>query len=236
MILEDLGCVPAIHPSKIAVATAFGPLFLVAFLIFIFSCKCDHQSIQPALMTHLGLSSDSPGKMIFNLFRRAYASGPDALSRAHFLRMLSLCVLMGTYCPFIISLVLYRSVSLATLPWPSFAALHRHFPRILRIPLVVQPPALREMQLLFFWSYISSACIFVGILASGEEVRRDIVRACAFLTRKLATRQDGSHHKVTSRTSNDGSRMFSDMTTLAEIPIILINEPLYTMHTLRAVC
>jgi hypothetical protein len=48
MTLEDLGCVPAIHPSKIAVTIAFGPLFLVAFWVLIFASKHHYQFSLPS--------------------------------------------------------------------------------------------------------------------------------------------------------------------------------------------
>ena len=39
IILEDMGCSTAIHPSKFAVSLEFGPQIVVAALIFAFACE-----------------------------------------------------------------------------------------------------------------------------------------------------------------------------------------------------
>ena len=51
MIMEDFGCLPAIYPSKLSMALAFGPQLILAFLILSFSCE-PHRDTSSWIQSH----------------------------------------------------------------------------------------------------------------------------------------------------------------------------------------
>jgi hypothetical protein len=133
------------------------------------------------------------------------------LPRSRFIRLLTLCLMIGLWSPTIVSLVFYYSLSLATLPWGGWSGVHKNFSRIPFLPITTQSPSPHEIQRSFYWMCTASSFVLVAVMASGEDFRSDCRRVWAFLCRK-----EGSSRRIAVLVCHESHR--STETVLSEIP------------------
>ena len=145
---------------------------------------------RPALSTKaIHLHSLPAATAACNLIRRRFIAGSlhrakSALTAVQVIRLLILCLIMGIWPPIAISLSIYYSIVVAQFPWPGWAVVHAHFPRVLSLPAAVQPIGVHRLALQQFWLVTGSTYLITIIFMCGEDVRGDIVKAWNWVLRK----------------------------------------------------
>jgi hypothetical protein len=146
------------YPSKLTVAVIFVPQLLVVAITVIYACK-------------LGSA------------RIFFQYSPPVLQALPF----TLCIVICLWAPLAILLALYHSFIAAVLPWPGWSAVHAHFKRPVLLPSFIQPPALRQVEFVLFWTYVTTAFIAIACILSGEGFQSECKDLWNFVKRKFIT-------------------------------------------------
>ena len=188
-IVENLGCLPALYPSPLVVALKDGPSLIIATAGFVFACT-------PLSTRHLvscSLTLSFPGMAARNVIRyRANGTAAEllctsqpALTTSRCIRLLLLCAIAGLW-PLLSILLCMRHLSAQFAYWPGWAVARQHFGVPLKIPLSVQPPAVRQPFTLDVSSNILSAYLAFVILVCTDGVRNDISKVWDLFVRKVS--------------------------------------------------
>ena len=134
--------------------------------------------------------TDLSGVAVRNLIRRRITTklgnSQVTLTTSRFIRLLSVCFVMGAWPLTVIFVLFFVPPPPKKFPaWPGWAAVHKHFHLIPRLPAVFRPPGLWQSLIHALWIHLVSAGLIFGIFVFTEDVREDLNKAWIFVAGRI---------------------------------------------------
>ena len=121
-----------------------------------------------------------------NLIRHQIYNSQSTLTTSRFVRLLVFCLVAGSFplLALLISLFVFPPKGRVP-PWPGWAAVHKHFYDIPKVPFSSQTPNQRQTFVAEVWFHIISGSLAFGVFTGTDEVREDLRNYWSILTRKI---------------------------------------------------
>lgn len=168
VILENLGCLPVIQITPLAVALKDGPSLIITTAGLFYACLAARNIIRRRLFAATG-------------FRHSQAT----ITKSRCIRLLVLCAIAGVW-PLLSIILCLRHLSGKLPPWPGWAVAHRHFHEIPKYPLSGQSPAVRQPFALDVWNNVLSSFLGFAILVCTDDVCQDLRKVRDSLVSKVS--------------------------------------------------